>query len=73
MSIVADKEIPRNVEVLVNYRYSLNTSPDWYRTLWRKYLLNKGWSDCEVTKYGGTAHEVEQYFTLMTDKIEKAK
>ena len=73
MSIVADKEIPRSMEVLVNYRYRLNTSPDWYRTQWRKFLLDKGWNDCEVAKYGGTAHEVEQYFTLMTDRIEKAK
>ena len=73
MSVVADEEISRGVEILVNYRYPLNTSPDWYRALWKRYLRNKGWSDSDVAKYGGTAHEVGQYFTRMNERIEKSK
>lgn len=73
MSVVASQKISSGMEILVNYRYPLNTAPDWYRSLWNRYLLNKGWTKIDVAKYGDTAHEVGQYFTLMNARIEKSK
>ena len=71
IGIYSKRPIQRHEEILVDYQYStIQTSPNWYKRAWKKFLKEKRkWPEELISKHGNSAHDVNDIFLRTEQKF----